>query len=596
MFSHRRIAPAAFTLVGLFALCALCAVAPVSAATAAKPNVLTIMVDDLDEDMFDLLLENGWLPNIEHYLLEQGTRFDNSFVSDPVCCPSRTTYITGQYVKNHGVLGVTKGVAYWYWDEEADNPENRAMAVQMQRAGYFTGHVGKYLNGYGMYSPAEYTPKGYDQWYGLLDPTTYDMYDYRMNVTRDGNTEIVQYQGYDAAHYQTDVLRDRALDFLAAADQQLRPFFLTVTPVAPHIETISFSSDEALGYKALFREYIRPAPRHECLVSDYVDHEVDASNEVCLRELPDSLAFLEAKPAFNVLGYDKHPRLTELPQTLTEADGDFIALERQHQMRMASMLAVDDLVGSLLSQLEADGRLDNTVVLFTSDNGYFQGEHALDSKLLAYEESIRVPLLVRGPGIAGGARLPDVVINNDLAPTIADYGDAHPIRPGDAYDGRSLRARLEGGRRLARRQFMTEHFIEATAQELAAEYPQFEELTDEAIEYIENLTGIELGSLTDLAYPAFKALRRTDASGSWLYLQWYANETNDGPWVVDFEELYQLDSDVDQLVNLVPNAENDESLQAQLVSMRQDLDAMKECAGENCQRIEDRVSPVALRR
>ena len=109
MFSHRRIAPAAFTLAGLFALCALCAVAPVSAATAAKPNVLTIMVDDLDEDMFDLLLENGWLPNIEHYLLEQGTRFDNSFVSDPVCCPSRTTYITGQYVKNHGVLGVTKG-------------------------------------------------------------------------------------------------------------------------------------------------------------------------------------------------------------------------------------------------------------------------------------------------------------------------------------------------------------------------------------------------------------------------------------------------------------------------------------------------------
>ena len=235
------------------------------------------------------------------------------------------------------------------------------------------------------------------------------------------------------------------------------------------------------------------------------------------------------------------------------------------------------------------------MVLFTSDNGYYHGEHALDSKLLAYEESIRVPLLVRGPGIAGGARLPDVVINNDLAPTIADYGDAHPIRPGDAYDGRPLRARLEGGRRLERRQFMTEHFIEATAQELAAEYPQFEELTDEAIEYVENLAGIELGSLTDLAYPAFKALRRTDASGSWLYLQWYANETNDGPWVVDFEELYQLDSDVDQLVNLVPNAENDESLQAQLVSMRQDLDAMKECAGENCQRIEERVSAVALR-
>ena len=255
MFSHRRIASAAFALVVLFA------VAPVSAATVAKPNVLTIMVDDLDEDMFDLLLENGWLPNIEHYLLEQGTRFDNSFVSDPVCCPSRTTYITGQYVKNHGVLGVTKGVAYWYWDEEADNPENRAMAVQMQRAGYFTGHVGKYLNGYGMYSPAEYTPKGYDQWYGLLDPTTYDMYDYRMNVTRDGSTEVVQYQGYDAAHYQTDVLRDRALDFLAAADQQLRPFFLTVTPVAPHIETISFSSDEAPG--ECIRETVpcSPAPR-----------------------------------------------------------------------------------------------------------------------------------------------------------------------------------------------------------------------------------------------------------------------------------------------------------------------------------------------
>lgn len=575
--------------------------APAEVAVDAKPNLLVIMTDDLDQPAYDLMLQTGWLPNIRHGLVDRGITFDNSYVSDPVCCPSRATYFTGQYPKNHGILSVTKGVAYWYL--AAENREDRALGVMMQQAGYYTGHVGKYLNGYGMFSAAEHVPKGYDEWYGLVDPSTYDMVDYKVNLSKaaGGKTEVREYHAdmRSGADYQTDKLADWALEFLDGAKASGKPFYLTLKPVAPHIETMSFRDDPALGYRGTFREYIRPAPRHECLVArfmpDYVAQKTPG--EWCSRSLPDSLAFLSKRPSFNVLDANKHPRLEQVLRKLTVENGDIGALERQHQFRMAAMIAVDDLVGRVLAKLDANRQMQDTIIVFTSDNGYFFGEHGLNSKLLPYEESIRVPLVIRVPGARGGRHVPAIALNNDLAPTLSDYAGAHPLRDTDAFDGRSLRAQLsDTPAASARHQFMVEHYIEATTMELAADFPLYHKLSEVATQFLGKLAGFEFGALGNLSYPPYKALRRQIDGDNWLYVQWYDAFTNSkqvidvGRWKVDFEELYDLDRDPYQMVNLVPLLQDADYQRAAaaMAKMKADLEAFKECKGESCREAEDR--------
>lgn len=576
-----------------------------AAVPAPRPNLLVIMVDDLDQAMFDQLLEAGWLPHIRHHLVDAGLRFDNSYVTNAVCCPSRATYLTGQYSKNHGILNVIRGVAYWYLARE--NREDRALPVMLQQVGYYTGHIGKYLNGYGMFSEAEHVPHGYDEWYGLVDPSTYDMYEYKANLTKAGGpTELRQHSLQTGAKYQTDQLADWSLEFLEGAAGSGKPFYLGLKPVAPHIETFTFDHDVEMGYRSVFREYIRPAPRHECLVQAYTPDYRAPENpgQWCSRKLPDMMAYLRAKPSFNHLDANKHPRLEKVLAPLTVEHGDLGALERQLLTRMASMLAVDDLVGRLLGQLERDGRLRHTLVVFTSDNGYFYGEHGLSAKLLPYEESIRVPLLLRPPGGTSGRREAGIALNNDLAPTLADYAGAVPLRDEDAFDGRSLRPLAERGVS-ARRQFMIEHFIESTSLELAAEIPVYRKLSTAVTRYLEGLAGFEFGTLGNLSYPAYKAIKRQVDGENLLYVQWYAENNNRvqvldrGEWEVDFEEFYDLDRDPLEQVNLLP-LPPDGQLQARpaarlgarleqaLARLRTDLAALRECKGQSCRVLEDR--------
>ncbi len=573
---------------------------PPQVARGDKPNLLVIMVDDLDQPMFDLLLDSGWLPHIRGELVDHGTRYANSYVSDPVCCPSRATYFTGQYVQNHGILSVTKGVAYWYL--AAENREDRVLPVMLREAGYYTGHIGKYLNGYGMFSSKKHVPKGYDEWYGLVDPTTYDMVDYSVNRWK-RRTDAASVDDFHAdmrsgADYQTDKLGDWALEFLDGAEASGQPFYLTLKPVAPHIETVSFRDDPALGYRAVFRESIRPAPRHECLVRRFMPEFVAQAQpgDWCERALPDSMAFLGKKPSFNTLDPGKHPRLEQVLQKLTAEGGDLGALERQHQMRMASLLAVDDLVGRVVERLRADGVLDDTLIVFTSDNGYFHGEHGLNSKLLPYEESIRVPLVIRAPHQAQAVTLKDMALNNDLAPTLADYGGAHPLREDDAFDGRSLRPTLLAqAQPLGRQQFLIEHYIEATSMELAAELPIYKDLSETVTQFLGKLSGIEFGALGNLSYPAYKALRRQVDGENFLYVQWYSELSNrpqamGGEWKTDFEELYDLDHDAFEQVNVAPLAidGDDARLKGALARLRGDLEAFKGCKAQACRTAEDR--------
>jgi arylsulfatase A-like enzyme len=394
--------------------------AEAAAPAAPRPNIITLMADDLDEGSLATMLRTGLLPNIEATFVSGGVRFAHSFVSNAVCAPSRATFLTGQLSHNNGVLHNLDGGG-----RGGVTALNHAstLPLWLQRAGYRTGHVGKYLNGYGQATAPTWVPPGWDHWQGLIDPTTYQVYNYRIN---DHGT-VVSY-GDRPEDYQTDVLAQRAVRFIEDSDRldDARPFFLVVTPLAPHVEVDGTSGN-------VWEWTIRPAPRHAG-TTDF---------------LP-----LPRPPAFNELDVRDKPRWLQDRPLLGPAD--VAALTRKYRDRLASLRAVDDLVGAVTAALARTGETDRTVLLFTSDNGYLYGEHRLPEKLVAFEESIRVPLLARVPGVPGGRAVFEPAVNVDLAPTIAALAGATPTH---VVDGRSLVPALLGAPAPARRRFLVEHWM-----------------------------------------------------------------------------------------------------------------------------------------
>jgi arylsulfatase A-like enzyme len=368
---------------GLWATSPLPTPAP-AAGAETRPNVLVIMTDDQTVDDMKVL------PKTQALLAQAGTTFASSFVSCALCCPSRATFLTGQYPHNHGVLA-NSGPNGGYRRLDSSN----TLAVWLQQAGYYTAHLGKYLNGYGTDSPKP--PPGWSRWFGLIDPTTYNLYDFTVS----DNGVPVTY-GDKAGDYQTDVLAVEAERILRSRAGAGQPFFLSVAPVAPHTELIDGRQVPP-----------RPAPRHKG----------SFANEP-----------LPAKPSFNEpeVG-DKPAHIRRLPP-LNAAK--LARATATYRARLAALLAVDDLVERLVDALADTGQLKHTVIIFTSDNGYFLGEHRIpNGKYLPYEESIRVPLIVRGGGFPAGATAAQPVSNVDLAPTILALTG---VAPGRVMDGRPL--------------------------------------------------------------------------------------------------------------------------------------------------------------
>jgi arylsulfatase A-like enzyme len=369
-----------------------------------RPNVILLMVDDLDVASLDAAAAAGYVPNLVEHVWAGGTEFTESFVTISLCCPSRATALTGQYAHNHGVVrntGPSGGFARF--------ADGSTLATWLRGAGYHTGHVGKYLNGY---TDPSYVPPGWDDWQGLVDPTTYCMYGYTVS----DNGSPVAY-GSAPSDYQTDVLAGRAEDFIREWHERgdARPFFLSLAPLAPHLESVC----EPLR--------VRPAPRHEGSVA-----------------LP-----LPRPPSFNERAMGDKPawmrRLSPLPPA---------TLQSMYADRIASLRAVDDMVGRLARRLRASGAAGRTAVFFTSDNGYLLGQHRWPSKVLMYEESIRVPLIIRLPWAEQRPSAGQIALNNDLAPTIAALAGAEP---GLVVDGRSLLPLLQGEATPWRRRFLVEY-------------------------------------------------------------------------------------------------------------------------------------------
>ena len=385
-----RTAAAAFAALTV----GLAILATSAAAQGQRPNVVVIMTDDQTVD--DL----GVMPATRRAFLRHGVLFDDSTVSYPVCCPSRATYLTGRYAHNHGVMGLYLPTGGYGRFNDLD-----ALPVWLQRSGYRTTHIGKYMNGYGSDRPA-IVPPGWTEWYGSVDPTTYRMWNYTLNE----NGRMVTYGGpdeEDPASYQTDVLRDRALDVIRRDSRSGQPFFLSLAFLAPHYEEGPVRVRTGVT--------VRSAPRHRGRFAS----------------LP-----LPRPPGFNERDRSDKPGFMRRFKRL---DGAAIArITAEFRARRESLLAVDEAVTAIVRELRAQGALSNTYLLFTSDNGYLQGEHAVPSgKMLPYDPSSRVPLLIRGPGIPSRRISREPVSNVDLAPTILQIAGASAAG-GAPIDGRSL--------------------------------------------------------------------------------------------------------------------------------------------------------------
>jgi arylsulfatase A-like enzyme len=365
-----------------------------SAATGAferqAPNVVVVMTDDQALDTM------GAMPLTRRLIGERGTSFERAFVSFPLCCPSRATFLTGQYAHNHGVRD-NRGPNGGY---QSLDPEH-TLPVWLSRAGYRTGFVGKFLNGYGEGAAVREVPPGWSDWYGLPGKNKQRAFDFDLIE----NGEIVHYgDSGEQSPYKTDVLSDKAAGFVRDAAAKRRPFFLWVATNGPHRD--SGLPDEA-------ERNPEPAPRDR--------GKFDG------RRAPRRAAVDESDVSDKPRDVRKRPRLDRRARE---------RLDREYVSQLESLASIDRLVGRLIARLRAAGELERTLFVFTSDNGYLRGQHRLEGKSRPYDEAIRVPLLVRGPGFAAGERERRLVANVDLAATILEAAGAKADRE---LDGWSLR-------------------------------------------------------------------------------------------------------------------------------------------------------------
>lgn len=406
---------------------------PAAAASALpalgpRPNLVLVLADDLD--LGTTLL----LPRLPTAMGQAGLTFSRAYVTTALCAPSRASILTGQYAHNHGLV----------YNEPPDGgfPQFRGkdvstIATWLKAGGYRTALFGKYLNGYPRDAPETYIPPGWDDWFGhLSDLEDGRYYNYWMN----DNGNVLRY-GSQPDEYSVDVIARRAVDFVQKSAGRPEPFFLYVSPEAPHAPAI-------------------PAERHSGEFPRYGCDRVPSFNEDDVRD----------KPAW-VQGI---PHLT---------DADIRQADSFQRGRLRSMRAVEDLMEQVLAALAASGKLENTYVFFTSDNGVLMGEHrAVGRKNNHYEESIHVPFMVRGPGIPAGRTLPHPVLNIDLAPTFAELAR---ITIPDSVDGRSLAPLLRAdapGLDRWRSDFLVEHFSAGVSSALRTPDVLYAELESNEIE------------------------------------------------------------------------------------------------------------------
>ena len=364
-------------------------------AAAAPPNIIFILSDDHRWDAMGFTGRIPWLetPHMDR-LRNEGAHFANAFVTHSLCAPSRAAFLTGMHSHKHGVITNQEG-------REFDHAKTPSFGQYLQKAGYRTGYVGKWHQG-----EFDDPRPGWDYWCSFMGQGQYDRNLLNINGVRTNQ-----------AGYVTDKLTDYAIDFIREDGDQ--PFLLF------------------LSHKAVHAPFT-PADRH----ADQYEGELSPEPLSWTDDLTDKPEW-QRRMILPPLEMMRVRRKRPVPAPEVRTVPEYPAAEGTHEQRsyLRALSAVDDSIGRILAELEEKGQLDNTLVVYAGDNGYLHGEHGMGDKRQAYNESIRIPLLMRGPGVEPGSTVDELVLNLDVAPTFLDLAGV-PVP--DAMQGRSLAPLMRG--------------------------------------------------------------------------------------------------------------------------------------------------------
>jgi N-acetylglucosamine-6-sulfatase len=351
---------------------------------SGKPNIVFVLTDDLSMNLV------RYMPSVLG-LQQTGMTFDNYFVSDSLCCPSRTSIFTGNFPHDTGVLA-NQGKNGGFGAFHARGEENETFANALQSAGYRTAMMGKFLNGY--LDPREgsdgvsdnYVPPGWNEW--DVAGWGYPEYDYAMNVNG-----TVEHYGDQPADYLTDVIANKGVDFINQSAGSGQPFFLELASFAPHWP-------------------YTPAPRY-----------ADAFPGLTAPE----------DPSFDTLPTNPPQWLANRPPLTAD---QIAKINEGFRMRVQAVQAINDMIYKVQQALAVNHLTNNTYIVFSSDNGLHMGEYRLmPGKMTAFDTDIHVPLVVSGPGVPAGVHTDAMAENIDLAKTFTAIGgttlpsDGHSLLP-----------------------------------------------------------------------------------------------------------------------------------------------------------------------
>jgi N-acetylglucosamine-6-sulfatase len=482
---------------------------------ATRPNVVFILTDDLDYSLMP------YMPNVNALIKDEGASFTHFDVEQSSCCPSRASILSGLYAHNHGVIGnVWPEGGYDRWKETKQDDD---LPVWLDQAGYRSAMLGKYFNEYPFHPGShlsneqkqqlrEFVPPGWESWASPVQGNAYAQDHYKLNV--DGHVDPEFH-----TDYLDSFLGQRAIDLVDGDDGfdfAHGGQFIYYASYSPHTP---YASPDALHDQFSDVQYPRTPDFDEADVSDK-------------------------------FGLTRHRK------PLTAADE--ATIDETFRERIRSVQTLDANVAKLVQALADQDALDDTYIIFTSDNGYHMGNHRREiGKYTQFQNDVSVPFYIRGPGIAPGSTYDDVAGNIDIAPTIAEIAGASTAQ----VDGVSLLSRLHGGPPLTRRYYLLGRALTPTN---ATSATGLEEPTDPDGE---NDRSSQLNDFTGVTNGRYKLIRFTH---------------------LPHEELYDLQNDPYELNNLLAH---DQASYAAMTpkgrevvdTLRAALDRLVDCAGVDCQ-------------
>jgi len=520
-----------------------------------KPSFVVIQVDDATLDQLYASLNVGGvevqaMPYTLSLIANRGVTFNRYYVPYPLCCPSRVSLLTGRYAHNHNVRGNVPPNG-GYTGFKARGAYSHNLATWLQGAGYRTIHIGKFLNGYGdePFDEGKDVPPGWSAWHSVLRAdTNHYFYGYTLNNNGSldgpygdsGSWETREYGERDdfgcpsaplngkPCFYETDFFNTLAWEELTQKTSPEEPFYLQMDYTAPHGDFRRPAGPE-------------PATRHY--------------NTFAGAPYPHSRS-----QGFNEGNVNDKPRFIR--------EAPYLSLNEIHTYRvyyqkaLESLRSVDEGVKTIVDTLGGLHRLRNTYIVFTSDNGFFYGEHRLTGgKFIAYEPATHLPLLIRGPGIKAGTSTGELAANIDIAPTILELAG---VTADKSIDGRSLVPYMKDPSLRSRRPILFESFVETNDVEANGE-PTGQRA---AVKELRARRSTDGAGASIVAPPKdYEGIRL----GPYKYIEWPDGE----------KELYDITKDPYELNNVVRVA----NLSPIRAFLHAQLIRLESCVGRTCQEV-----------